>query len=355
MPRATDRAGRARSDAWAAIVPFWIRLATVSSTATRAPPADDGAVHAAGADRCAEPPAESGRRDARRSKRDRSGFDRDRTQRGRRDDPTSQPPDRRLSRRDGAAAGRDDLDHDVAARSQPRLRDDGRARSAVAHARSHRPAVLSARARGAEAGRAGRPRVAGDVRLADAADWPDAVRAFWESGEAERFGLSGSSGDHVDYLRRRDGATARARGVEIYSRDLRGIRMEQLVAEAARDASTRRVDREPRSAARIHAHAALLLGAAWLVSLAPLVFIAHRISQPIQQLTAGLDRFRGRRLVAPRRHRRRPGHARRATKSAAPSTRSTTWPISCARTASGSCISRRSRAGSRWRARPRTS
>ena len=35
----------------------------------------------------------------------------------------------------------------------------------------------------------------------------------------------------------------------------------------------------------------LLLGAAWLVSLAPLLFIAHRISQPIQQLTAGLTAF----------------------------------------------------------------
>jgi nitrogen fixation/metabolism regulation signal transduction histidine kinase len=35
----------------------------------------------------------------------------------------------------------------------------------------------------------------------------------------------------------------------------------------------------------------LLLGAAWLLSLAPLVFIAHRISQPIQQLTAALSAF----------------------------------------------------------------
>ncbi len=35
----------------------------------------------------------------------------------------------------------------------------------------------------------------------------------------------------------------------------------------------------------------LLLGAAWLVSLAPLIYIAHRISQPIQQLTAGLTDF----------------------------------------------------------------
>jgi nitrogen fixation/metabolism regulation signal transduction histidine kinase len=35
----------------------------------------------------------------------------------------------------------------------------------------------------------------------------------------------------------------------------------------------------------------LLLGAAGLISLAPLIFIAHRISQPIQQLTAGLTAF----------------------------------------------------------------
>src|SRR6187399_2398998 len=32
--------------------------------------------------------------------------------------------------------------------------------------------------------------------LADAATWPDTIKAFWESGETERFGLSGSGGDH---------------------------------------------------------------------------------------------------------------------------------------------------------------
>ena len=35
----------------------------------------------------------------------------------------------------------------------------------------------------------------------------------------------------------------------------------------------------------------LLVGAVWLVSLAPLLFIAHRISSPIRQLTAGLTGF----------------------------------------------------------------
>ncbi len=29
-------------------------------------------------------------------------------------------------------------------------------------------------------------------------DWPEPVRSFWESGEAERFGVSGSSGERID-------------------------------------------------------------------------------------------------------------------------------------------------------------
>src|SRR5262249_51680021 len=37
---------------------------------------------------------------------------------------------------------------------------------------------------------------------ADSAAWPEALRAFWDSGETERFGLTGSDGDHVEYLRR---------------------------------------------------------------------------------------------------------------------------------------------------------
>jgi two-component system, NtrC family, nitrogen regulation sensor histidine kinase NtrY len=126
--------------------------------------------------------------------------------------------------------------------------------------------------------------------VSDAASWPDAVRLFWNSGEAERFGVSGSSGDHLDYMRRADGSLPEA-GVEFFSRDLRGIRMEQLSAELRR---TRELVEsiEGRDLRRgFTLTLLLLLGAAWLVSLAPLVFIAHRISQPVQQLTAGLTEF----------------------------------------------------------------
>jgi len=129
--------------------------------------------------------------------------------------------------------------------------------------------------------------------VAERAAWPDAVRAFWDSGEAERFALSGSDGDHVDYLRRSDAGGAAVRGVHAYTRDLRGVRMDQLAAQL-RDARRLVESIEARDLRRgFTLTLLLLLGAAWLVSLAPLVLIAHRISRPIQQLTEGLTDFAG--------------------------------------------------------------
>jgi nitrogen fixation/metabolism regulation signal transduction histidine kinase len=121
---------------------------------------------------------------------------------------------------------------------------------------------------------------------AGAESWPPPVRAFWESGEAERFGVSGPGGDRVDYLRRANGA-----GVEMYTRDLAGVRMEDLSAQLAQ---TRRLVDEI-NARDLHRGFTLtllgLLGAAWLVSLVPLAIIAHRVSLPIRQLTAALTDF----------------------------------------------------------------
>ena len=123
---------------------------------------------------------------------------------------------------------------------------------------------------------------------ANAAPWPEPIRAFWESGESERFGVSGAGGARVDYMRRVDGPVA---GVEIFSRDLGGIRMEQLSAQL-RD-TRRLVDAiDARDLRRGFTLTLLVLvGATWLVSLLPLVLIAHRVSRPIQQLTAALTEF----------------------------------------------------------------
>jgi two-component system, NtrC family, nitrogen regulation sensor histidine kinase NtrY len=122
-------------------------------------------------------------------------------------------------------------------------------------------------------------------QASDMARWPDAVRAFWESGDAERFALSGSGGDRVDYLRRDDGMVRR------YTRDLRGIRMDDLSAQF-REARGLVASLEQRDLRRGFTLTLLiLLATAWLVSLVPLLFIAHRISRPVRQLTAGLTSF----------------------------------------------------------------
>jgi two-component system nitrogen regulation sensor histidine kinase NtrY len=131
---------------------------------------------------------------------------------------------------------------------------------------------------------AGRATHAPYVTVAAAA-WPEPVRAFWDSGETERFNLSGPGGNHLDYMLRTD------RGVDVFSRDLGGIHMQELSA-AFRQARELVGSIEVRDLRRGFTLALLLMVAlVWIVSLAPLMFIAHRISKPIRQLTAGLTDF----------------------------------------------------------------
>src|SRR4051794_18876439 len=127
---------------------------------------------------------------------------------------------------------------------------------------------------------------------ASAAEWPDSVRSFWESGEAERVGVSRPSGARVDYMRRGNRPGGQP-GVEIYSRDLGGVSMGQLSTQVRE--TRRMVDAmDARDLRRGFTLTLLvLLGAAWFVSLLPLVLIAHRVSRPIQQLTAALSDFAG--------------------------------------------------------------
>ena len=120
---------------------------------------------------------------------------------------------------------------------------------------------------------------------ADLTAWPDEIRAFWDSTEPERFGVSGPEGDRLEYARRAD------RGVEVYTRDLAGIHLQELSTKL-RQAREVVGSIEARDLRRGFTLTLLLLVAiVWLISLAPLLFIAHRISKPIGQLTAGLTGF----------------------------------------------------------------
>jgi len=112
--------------------------------------------------------------------------------------------------------------------------------------------------------------------------WPAAVQEFFASGEPDRFVLAGDSGDRLDYLVR-DGDQVRA-----YSASLRGVGMLKL-AEQYAHARALVADGSARNLRRGFTYTFLLLtGTIWIVSFLALVYVAYRVSRPIQQLTGGL-------------------------------------------------------------------
>ena len=119
-------------------------------------------------------------------------------------------------------------------------------------------------------------------KAADRARWPAAVKAFAESEEADHFESAGHEGDRLDYLVRQ--------GDEIwsYSANLGELATDRIAREIG-DARKWVRDTQDFDLHRGAKLFYLLLAASfWLVALALLVYSAHRVSRPIQQLTAGL-------------------------------------------------------------------
>lgn len=114
--------------------------------------------------------------------------------------------------------------------------------------------------------------------------WPSSVEEFAESSDAERFS---ASGNRLEYYRR-DGD-----GVLVYSKLMDGGGMQRLaesykqargVVEASRSRDLRR---------GFTYTLALIAIVMWTGALALLVYWAHRISRPIQQLTRALGAVAG--------------------------------------------------------------
>jgi len=106
---------------------------------------------------------------------------------------------------------------------------------------------------------------------------PEAAPMFWDSGSQETFELGGNRGDRLDYYLRHDDE------VWLYSRPI-GVAMEDLTRQIAqaRPAQVRKFRRG-------FIGALLAVAAAlWLASLGALIYLAHRISRPVQELTQGL-------------------------------------------------------------------
>jgi nitrogen fixation/metabolism regulation signal transduction histidine kinase len=125
---------------------------------------------------------------------------------------------------------------------------------------------------------------AAEYSAATRRDWPEAITSFADGVESERSVRSGAQGDRLDYLVRHGD------GVRVYSLSL-GVPMDRLsrqIGDARRLVADAR-DRDLRHGFRV---TYLLLAASfWLMSLALLVFLAHRVSRPIRQLTEGLSRL----------------------------------------------------------------
>src|ERR1019366_4255070 len=121
----------------------------------------------------------------------------------------------------------------------------------------------------------------------DRASWPEAIKIFSGGLDGERVVRAGQDGNRLDYLVRH--------GNEIwsYSENLGDVAMDRLTREI-RDARRAVEEANARDLRRGVKRTYVLLAASiWLVSLGMLVFLAHRISRPIQELTTGLGKLAG--------------------------------------------------------------
>ena len=118
---------------------------------------------------------------------------------------------------------------------------------------------------------------------ADQSNWPESIRSFAASGENEGFVHSGEKGDRLDYL------VLHGTDVWAYSASLRGIGMERLTDQIVDANSLVQAARERDLQRGLKLSYIVLAASFWLASLVLLIYVAHRISRPIQQLTAGLS------------------------------------------------------------------
>ncbi len=114
---------------------------------------------------------------------------------------------------------------------------------------------------------------------------PSSLQQFWDSKEPDRFELSQPYGERVHYLVRHGSE------VWVYSRDLNGVRMQELTLQY-RQARTQVERVQERDLRKGFTYTLIFLSAGiWIVALASIGFAANRMSRPIQDLTAGLHRL----------------------------------------------------------------
>jgi len=116
--------------------------------------------------------------------------------------------------------------------------------------------------------------------------WPAEVAAFAAGGDAEQFRLDGPGGDQVEYLVREGD------GVHVYRAAL-GMQMDPLERQIRDARATVETASELDVRRGLKLAYVLLATVFWLAALGTLVYMAHRISRPIHQLTDGLTKLAG--------------------------------------------------------------
>ncbi|HEV2688526.1 MAG TPA: ATP-binding protein [Bryobacteraceae bacterium] len=118
---------------------------------------------------------------------------------------------------------------------------------------------------------------------ADRERWPSAIQEFFSSPDADAFLLAGNNGDRLDYLVRHGS------DVWSYSASFHGIPMQSL-SEQYTHARAVVAGSSTHDFRRGFFYAFFVLVAGiWIVAFLLLIYFAHRISHPIQQLTTGLS------------------------------------------------------------------
>jgi len=114
------------------------------------------------------------------------------------------------------------------------------------------------------------------------ATWPDSVKTFAGGLEGDRFVRAGRDGNRLDYLVRH------GHDIWAYSTGLGDVSMEQITREIRETRAMVEAANARDLRRGVKLTYVLLAAGIWLVSLALLVYLAHRISRPIRELTAGL-------------------------------------------------------------------
>jgi two-component system nitrogen regulation sensor histidine kinase NtrY len=124
-----------------------------------------------------------------------------------------------------------------------------------------------------------------EYRQAEHSRWPETVQAFAAATESESFELAGDEGNRLEYLVRKGG------DVWVYQMALGEVGMGRLARQIgeARGLVERADSLDLRRGFKLVY--VLLAASVWLVSLVLLVYLAHRISRPILELTEGLTKL----------------------------------------------------------------